>query len=455
MRILIISEFYDPDPAAGQRVAEAASALAARGHTVRVLARKSGGAQSRREGRAVAVRRLGGPAGSASGLAGKMIATAWFQMSAFLRALISREPLDVLLTVSTPPMCHVAGVIVSRLRGVAHVFWCADVHPDSLIAMGALSAHSLRARLLSAANRWALRRCDAIIAVGRCMRELLISRGAAPERIQTVPMWHRDALAELPDPDRVRALQAELRLRGRFVVMYSGNLGRMHDFETILAAAERLHDDARFVFLFSGAGSALEQVRQQAARRGREQIRIHPLFPEEMLPEVLALASVHVITLRPSAAGVSVPGKVYGAMAAGRPVIFIGPAESEVAMTIREEGCGFVIAAGDAATLVDVLRQLRADPAAAETLGNRGRDAFRNRYSQSHRCAQFSQAIERTVWRKDAGAQRVREVAASGIAGPIAPGEEQHADEENPVYSWHASGSHQALPAHPLAKRFF
>jgi putative colanic acid biosynthesis glycosyltransferase WcaI len=352
------------------------------------------------------VERLWAPAESGSGLVRKVVAAVWFQICASFRALLSREPCDVLLTVSTPPMCHVAGVVVSRLRRVTHVFWCADVHPESLIAMGALSAGSRMARLLGSASRWALQRCDAIIVVGRCMRELLISRGADPNRVVTLPMWQRDGLANSPDRTMVNALQSDLRLNGRFVVMYSGNLGRMHHFATILNAAERLRDDADFVFLFSGAGPGLEQLRQQAAVCAGDQIRIHPLFPEQFLPEALALASVHVITLRNSAAGVSVPGKLYGAMAAGRPVIFLGPAHSEVAMTIQEEGCGFVIAASDATSLVEVLRQLRAHPAIADALGRRGRDAFQKRYCQSRRCAQFSQTIERAMSKiqKDAAA---------------------------------------------------
>jgi putative colanic acid biosynthesis glycosyltransferase WcaI len=411
LRILIISEFYDPDPGAGQRVAEAASALAAQGHTVRVLARQRGGRESRSERNGVTVERLWGPAESGPGLLRKAMAAIWFQMFAFLRTLTSHEPLDVLLTLSTPPMGHVAGVIVGRLKRVTHVFWCADVHPESLIAMGALSAQSPMARLLSTANRWALRRCDAIIAVGRCMRDLLIALGAPQETVMIVPMWHRDRSANPPDQALVNALRSDLRLAERFVVMYSGNLGRMHQFETILAAAERLQDDAGFVFLFSGAGPGLERVRQEAAERGFDQLRIHPLFPEEILPEALALANVHVITLRNSAAGVSVPGKLYGAMAAGRPVIFLGPAHSEVALTIREERCGFVIAADDAGSLVNILRQLRADPATAEALGRRGRDAFQKRYCQSQRCAQFSRTIERARARiqKEAGAPCNRE----------------------------------------------
>jgi len=397
LRILMVSELYEPDPAAGQRVAEAASALATQGHVVRVLARRRSGAETKSERNGVLVERLWSPVEPGSGLIRKVVAAVWFELFAFFRTLLSGQPLDVLVTVSTPPMGHVAGVALSRLKGVTHVFWCADVHPESLLAVGVLSPRRLPVRCLARLNRWAMGRCHTIIAVGRCMRDLLIARGAPPEKVVIVTMWQRDRLALAPNPVLVQRLRSELGLDGRFVVMYSGNLGRMHHFETIVAAAQRLTRDAGFTFLFAGSGPGLDQLRAQANTRGLDRIVIHPLFSEEMLREALALADVHVVTLRNSAAGVSVPGKLYGAMAAGRPVIFIGPEESEVARTIREEQCGFVVPANDPEPLVKLLCQLRADPATRELLGQRARAAFQTRYCQSRRCKEFSRAIERAV----------------------------------------------------------
>jgi len=393
----MISEFYDPDPAAGQRVAEAATALAGRGHAVRVLARLRRG-QEKRSGRnrnGVTVERLWGPIEPGFGLPGKALAAGWFQLVAVVRALCSRKRFDVLVTVSTPPMNHVAGVLVARVRRAKHVFWCADVNPQQVIATGGLSSTSVLARLLKGANHWALQRCDGIIAVGRCMRELLISLGAPGERVTIVPMWQRDGLANGPDPALLHELRDELGLEGRFVVRYSGNLGRVHHFESLLAAAERFREDVGVVFFFSGSGPGVERVRRSAEARGLRNVLIYPLFPEEILGEALALASVHVITLRPSARGVSVPGKVYGAMASARPVIFLGPEGSEAALTLQEESCGMVIAPEDTDALTQVLEQLRAHPAEAETLGLRGREAFLRRHCQSVRCAQFSQTVER------------------------------------------------------------
>ncbi len=393
LRILIISEFYDPDPGAGQRVAEAASLLADRGHSVRVLARRRLDApriNPRVNG--IAVKRLWTPTVSASGLLGKMLASACFLLLAFLHALFSRKAFDVLLTISTPPMCHVAGVIVSRLRRATHVFWCADLHPESLIALGTLAANNAFARALAVVNRWALRRCDVVIAVGRCMRELLIERGAPAKKVVVVPMWHRDSLATPPRNEVVNGLREQLGLAGRFVIMYSGNLGRMHHFETLLRAAERLRGDPQFLFLFSGNGPALGRIRTQAGGLGN--VLIHSLFPESVLREALALASVHLITLRESAAGISVPGKLYGIMAAGRPVIFIGPARSEVALAIREERCGFVVPEHDTESLVRLLRELRAHPLTLQRLGARARAAFLQRYRESHIAMHFCRQIE-------------------------------------------------------------
>lgn len=399
MNILIISKFYDPDPGQGQRVAEAATALADRGHTVRVFAQRQSTAGEQRISlnNGVVVERLWSPTESGFALGAKAFFALWFQLTASLRILFSRERFDILLTFSTPPMVHVLGVLLSRLKRLHYVFWCIDVHPESMIALGHLSEKSFSTRVLAAANRWALQRCDLTISVGRCMKHLLVSQGAPPEKVAIVPMWHRDALANLPNQEIVKTMQRELGTTGRFVVMYSGNFGRMHQFEGLLAAAEELRDDAGTVFLFSGTGPRLDYVRQVAAKRRLDNLIIRPPFPEEVLSEAFALASVHVISLRSRALGISVPGKLYGAMASGRPVIFVGPERSEAALTVREEECGFVVDPDDTSALLGALRQLKDNPVLAEALGCRGRDAFRKRYCQSRLCTQLSEYIESAV----------------------------------------------------------
>jgi len=413
VRILIISEVYDPDPAGGQRIAEAASTLASRGHLVKVLARRSGSAREEQRTGNLELKRLWNPFRSGFGFAGKAVAAFWFQLSAFAYALFTPKSYDLLLTVSTPPFSHVAGVIVSRLRGTKHVFWCADVNPEQMIASGIISLDGLIAQLLSKLNVWALRRCDRVVTVGRCMSDLLIQRGANANTIRTVPMWHRDEMAISADENLISELRSRLNVNNRFVVMYSGNFGRVHQFEAVLAAAERLRADQDICFLFSGTGPRLEDVRQEALARCLN-ARVEGLFPEHMLAAALSIANVHIITLRSTALGVSVPGKLYGVMAAARPAVFVGPNESEVALTIREERCGAVVNPGDVDALVGLIRGLKDDPALAINLGQNGRLAFLAKYCQSYRCAQFSEVIEEA-----AGQSRRSVAAASSMHLPV------------------------------------
>jgi len=405
MKILAISEFYDPDPAAGQRVSEALTYLAARGHTVSVFASRSryqgGGAvpaDERRQG--VWVRRLWTPIRSGTGMWRKTAASWTFQSVALLRALVGRGRFDVLLTVSTPPMAHVAGCWVARLRGFRHVLWSADVHPDSAVRLGLLRHGSWAARFLEWLSRSALRRCDAIVAVGRCMGRLLIEKGVAPQRVRVIPMWHRDELAEPPPEGAIQALRSRLGLDGAFLAMYSGNLGRMHGLDELLEAARRLDPTPGLVLLIAGAGAGLEKVRGFAQTRGLRSLRVRGLFAEQELGAALGAADVHVITLDRRMSGISVPGKLYGAMASGRPVVFAGPADSEAALTIQEEGCGLVVDGAEG--LVAALGALRERPAWARELGERGRMAFLARHTLSHRCAEWERLLRQIAVEQDA-----------------------------------------------------
>ena len=323
------------------------------------------------------------------------MAMLFFHVAAAIGILTSRLKFDVIVSISTPPIAHVTGAGLSALCRSKHVFWCADLHPESTIRLGLVGRNSLRARVMSYLNTWALRKCDVIVAVGSCMRDELIAAGAPAERTFVVPMWHRDELSARDTASEVSELRSRLGLSGQFVAMYSGNLGRMHQFETVLDAATRLTGEVTFFVAANGPGARALQDSQ--ARAGLPNLRCHPLFPEEELGVSLALPDVHLITLRPEMCGVSIPSKLYGAMASGRPVIFLGPEGSEVARTIREERCGFVIAPGDTEGLVSALRCLKGDPELARGLGRRGRDAFQERYCMSKRTPQWVRVLESVV----------------------------------------------------------
>ena len=238
-------------------------------------------------------------------------------------------------------------------------------HPEVAIALGALGPESLATLTVLAVSRSVMRRADLVVALGEEMRERCIGAGSVPERTIVVPNWS-DADSVHPVPRERNPLRVELAGGAEVVVMYSGNIGRGHDVETLLAAARRLRDHSDIVFVFVGDGAKRADV--DAARRELRNVRVAEYQPRERLSQSLSAGDIHLIALAPEMEGLIEPSKLYGIMAAGRPAVF-GPARSEVARTIRRENCGRVVPNGDVDALTATLLELAEDAALRGAVG--------------------------------------------------------------------------------------
>jgi glycosyltransferase involved in cell wall biosynthesis len=173
--------------------------------------------------------------------------------------------------------------------------------------------------------------------------------------------------------------------------MYSGNYGLGHDFGTLLSAVERLTRSEDVVFVFIGEGKQYESVKTHAVGH---RVVFLPFQPEEKISSSLSAGSVHVVTLKPGLEGLLVPGKVYGAMAAGRPIIFVGPTHSEVADIIRRAECGYEIEPGDTGALVAAIKALKDDAALQARMGRNARALLDREYARSIATARLRQILE-------------------------------------------------------------
>jgi glycosyltransferase involved in cell wall biosynthesis len=165
-----------------------------------------------------------------------------------------------------------------------------------------------------------------------------------------------------PIPRHQNALRVEWALSDRFVVGYSGNMGRAHEFDTILAAAEVLQNDPTVTFLLIGGGAHRERVEREIESRGLRNVLLKPYQPVERLAHSLSAPDMHVVTLRPEMEGCIVPSKFYGVLAAGRPLVFIGRPDGEIGRLVTAHACGFAVWPGDHAGLVTAIDQLRRSP---------------------------------------------------------------------------------------------
>jgi len=223
--------------------------------------------------------------------------------------------------------------------------------------------------------------------------------GVAPERTRTVHVWSaKDEI--VPMPREENPLVDELGVGGRFVVMYSGNAGIVHDFRDVLEAMRLMKDDERFHFLFVGDGPRRPEIEAFVRQHDIRNFEYRPYFARDQLRWSLSLAHVHLISLRAPFVGISVPGKLYGIMAAARPALFVGPERCESAETILAARCGAVVDPEQGRGAARVVDTLRAWADASETLtamGDRGRHAFERIYEREPNCREFVRIV-REQW---------------------------------------------------------
>jgi glycosyltransferase involved in cell wall biosynthesis len=163
-----------------------------------------------------------------------------------------------------------------------------------------------------------------------------------------------------------------------------------------LNAASALSDDARYVFLIIGGGSNTESLRQGVAVRKLNSFRFLPYQPRETLEDSLAAADVHFVSLLPALEGLIVPSKLYGILAAGRALIFLGDRDGEIARVIRRADCGSVVEVGDAGALVQTLRSMSADPEKLSRSGMRARNLLCEEYSLQHALGRWIALLDAT-----------------------------------------------------------
>ena len=385
--IVFVNRFYRPDQSAtSQLLTDLAEALAARGHAVTVVcSRQLYGDPATRlapeeEIAGVRIHRVATTRFGRDRLIGRAIDYASFYASCAVALVARLGPGDVLIAKTDPPLLSILAAPIARWKRASLVNWLQDVFPEVASHLG---ANPLPRPL----DGWLRRRRDASlraarlnVVIGRRMRDRLIGRGVAPEKLVVIDNW-ADADIE-PKPATASALRAREGLAGRFVVGYSGNLGRAHDTETLIGAAERLAGDPLVVFLMIGGGAKMGPLRAEVAARGLGNFRFLPYQPRSELGDSLAAADVHLVSLIPTLEGLIVPSKLYGILAAGRPTVFVGDPDGEIACIIRDADCGVAVGVGDAAGLAAALDGLRKDPARCAAMGERARGAYEEKYAR-------------------------------------------------------------------------
>jgi glycosyltransferase involved in cell wall biosynthesis len=395
-RIIVISQFFGPDQSAvGQFLADFATGASEAGHDVLVICGADDYAAEaiaargsvRREntesaaelssGRgSIHVARVRTATFSQSKLK-KLLSYATFYAGAVWRALRVPKP-DIIVTLTAPPGLAWIGWLVQQIRGCRHVAWEMDLYPDI-----AISLNIPVARWTSMMLDFPRRRADAVIAPGDCMKIRLLQHRIPEDRIVVAENW-ADGRTIFPLP-----FPAPRPLR----ILYSGNLGLAHDVATIRAVMVHLANHPDFQFAFAGGGLARRELIEFCHERRIENASFPSYVRLQDLGASLAECHVGLVTQKLSTLGAVVPSKIYGLMAAGRPVLFIGPPEATPALLIRQFECGWHFDCGDDAEVSAFLLRLVEDPEELRRKGQNGREAFIASYDRPAGVARVMRAL--------------------------------------------------------------
>jgi len=335
MKVLFLNQCFWPDVVAtAQQLTDVAVSLAERGQDVTVIASNRGYDNpeihfpGHERWKGITIRRIRTIAAEKKTRWRRAVNFGSFLVACALRLLFTPRQ-DVVVVLTSPPLISWLGSIFTRLKGGRLVFWVMDLNPDEAIAAGWLRSNSLTAKVLSALLKSSMQRSDTIIALDRFVKDRIVSKGIAEEKVEIISPWSSDRVAGFDERGR-EAFRREYGLSEKFVVMYAGNHSPCHPLDTVLDVALVMRERRDIAFCFVGGGSEQRKVREFSRHNQLENILCLPYQPMSNLSASLSAADMHVIVMGESFPGIVHPSKIYNILAIGIPFLYIGPPASHV-----------------------------------------------------------------------------------------------------------------------------
>jgi len=388
-RVIFLNRFFFPDHSAtSQLLSDLAFHLAGVGFDTHVITSRQlyelpdAQLASNENVRGVHVHRVATTSFGRSRLWGRAIdyLSYYFSTSRSLFALT--RPGDTVIAMTDPPLISLFAMPVARQRHAFLINWLQDIYPETAIELNIPVLKSPVGRGIAMLRDRSLKTATANVVVGSQMARKVISRNVSASRVRVIPNWTDDNEIR-PISHANNPLRQQWGLEDKFVVAYSGNLGRAHEFDTLLGAAELLKNNLYIVFVCVGGGHSFDDLSRRVNERNLQHIfRFFPYQDRNMLKYSLSVADVHWISLKPQLEGLIVPSKFYGVAAAGRAIVAITAKHGEIAQLVEQSGCGVVIEPGDATRLADILIGFSTNAERVADMGRRAREMLEAHFTR-------------------------------------------------------------------------
>jgi glycosyltransferase involved in cell wall biosynthesis len=398
--LFVATQFYPPDYApTGQLISELVSFFEERGSKIKIFTGQPGYAfQDEAAPRyqavndSVFIRRTQTTRMWSRRVRGKLITGLIFFFRTGLYLLRNVRSKDTLLLPTTPPFLPILGAILHTLFKVPYVCLIYDLYPDVVVELGVIPGKHWIAKLWNWTNRYTWSKAQQIIVLSDSMKARVTSKyPAAEHKIKVIHNWS-DPNWIKPIPKEKNWFAQEHGLTRKFTVLYSGNMGRCHDVDTILETAILLKEEP-VQFVFIGGGAGFESCQKQAEDLQLKNCLFLPYVSRKDLPYSLAAADLSLVSMKANMEGVIAPSKLYSVMASGRPVAAICPPQSYLRQLIHNAKCGETFMNGDSPGLSNFILKLAANTQLAGALGTSGREYLCDHFTVDIIAEQYAQAL--------------------------------------------------------------
>ncbi|MBD2345470.1 glycosyltransferase family 4 protein [Anabaena subtropica] len=403
IKLSVLTQFFPPDYApTGQLIEELVKQLGQQGVDIEVFTSQPGYAFQSQTAPAVEwadrvrIQRSRTAQLWPGRIRGKAVNGVLYTLRALLYMLRAWRRNNVLLVTTAPPFLPVIGYLAYLLFRLPYVCILYDLYPDIAIALGVVSRHSWLARMWNAINRQVWLKAKGIVVLSPAMKQKIVAHcPEVADKVSVIHSWaNPDAIVPIPKEENWFA--HEYNLVNKFTVLYSGNMGRCHDIDTMLEAAKQLQDEP-IQFVCIGGGAKREELIRDVNRLGLNNFTFLPYQDKQVLPHSLTACDLSLVSVDAITEGLVVPSKLYSALASGRPIAVVCSQSSYLREIIAEADCGSAFDNGDGQGLAQFIRFLSRDPQIGERMGKAGRQYMRSHFTPKVISQQYLRVLQQAV----------------------------------------------------------
>ncbi len=399
VKLSIFTQFYPPDYAAtGQLIEELAINLGRLGIHVQVFtgqpgyAFKKASALTKERSEKLLIRRSGTSRLYPARIRGKAINGLLFFLRSALHLLKAAGRGDILLLTSAPPFLPILGYLANLLFGTPYVCLLYDLYPDVAVELKVVSQKNWLVKLWNWLNKQVWKKASSVIVLSSTMKDRVQAK--CPEISDKISVIHNWANPDwiVPIAKQNNWFAHKYDLVNTFTVLYSGNMGRCHEMDTILEAARQLQNEP-IQFVFIGAGAKRQTCIDLVKNIGLRNCRFLPYQEKQDLPYSLTACDLSLVSISPGMEGAIAPSKLYGILAAGRPVAVICEPHSYLQALVADANCGAAFNNGDGTGLAKFIRRLASDTQLADRMGIAGRRYLQSNFTPEIIAKQYSDLL--------------------------------------------------------------